>query len=571
MNKIYKPGIINKISLLLFFVFGLFSSAPFPDDVLPDRLIARIKYRDQSQLEELIAHLDVWEIDRQQGVMIALITDINYDTLKNQGVNLTIDQVQTEKINLPQYSKPDQASGIPGFECYRTVDESFASLAAMSQDYQELAEQLDIGDSWEKTVPGGGAGHDLAVLKITNRNITTEKSKFFLLGAIHAREYATAEVALRFSEYLLQNYDQNPDINWLLNTSEIYVLPIANPDGRILAENGEYWRKNTDNDDGCYDANAWGTDLNRNSSFKWGLAGSSDYPCDPTYRGPSQGSEPETIALENFLKGIFPDQRNEDDLSPAPISTTGTFVSLHSYGELILWPWGWSDAQAPNHEQLKTLGEKFGYFTSYNPQQANELYKVSGSTDDWSYGELGIASFTFEIGTEFFQDCDTFEQSIYPNLRSALLYGVKSSRKPYQDPSGPEITSIQVTPTSLSTDELLTINVVADSTRYFNINNPAIIESIECSIDLPPWENGSNTITLKPKDGEFDSSIESAEITISSSGLNAGRHTLYVRGKSSNGSWGVPSAEFIEVIFQFPPDESQKFFLPLISNTLGYQ
>ena len=114
-------------------------------------------------------------------------------------------------------------------------------------------------------------------------------------------------------------------------------------------------------------------------------------------------------------------------------------ITLHSYSELVLWPWGWTGTDAPNHAQLQTLGRKLAYFNSYNPQQSNDLYPTNGTTDDWSYGELGIASYTFEMGTDFFQDCTTFQNTIYPKNCQALLYAFKATRQPYMDPKGPEL------------------------------------------------------------------------------------------------------------------------------------
>ena len=566
-----KSGFIFILPPVLLLIFGLFSYPPVGSLQYLDQLVVKIHYENPSQLDNLVTHLDIWEIDHERNFVVALITDLEYRSLENQDYELSIDEVQTAKINRALHTETNQVFGIPGYECYRTVEESLASISRLSQDYPDLAEMIDIGDSWEKEMPDGASGYDLVVLNITNKNALVEKFRFFLLGAIHAREYATAESVLRFAEFLLENYEQDPDIHWLLNNAEIHVLPVSNPDGRKIAENGEYWRKNTDSDDGCNDANSWGTDLNRNSSYKWGLSGSSSYPCDQTYRGPSPGSEPETSAIENYMKQIFLDQRRDDDVTPAPLSSTGTMVSLHSYGELILWPWGWTDLKAPNHEQLEILGNKFAFFTSYTPQQANELYKVSGSTDDWSYGELGIASFTFEIGTEFFQGCEEYEQLVYPGVESALLYAAKSSRRPYQEPSGPEITDVEINPSIIASGGEFTLKVIADATRLLNNSNPSTIETVEYSIDIPPWKSNAETFPLSPVDGNFNSSIETAEITVNASGFGPGRHLIYIRSKASNGHWGIPSAEFFELQIQIPPNNSGNVYLPIISKQLESQ
>ena len=66
---------------------------------------------------------------------------------------------------------------------------------------------------------------------------------------------------------------------------------------------------------------------------------------------------------------------------------------------------------APNGPALQTLGRKFAYFNNYTPEQAIGLYPTDGTTDDFGYGDLGVASYTFELGTAFFQDCSTFENT----------------------------------------------------------------------------------------------------------------------------------------------------------------
>lgn len=124
------------------------------------------------------------------------------------------------------------------------------------------------------------------------------------MAEVHARELATAELATRFAEHLVAGYGQDPDITWLLDYSEVHIVPMANPDGRKRAEEGECWRKNTDNDDGCSILLQFGTDLNRNSSFHWGEVGSSGYACEEVYRGQEAASEPETQAIQSYVRSL---------------------------------------------------------------------------------------------------------------------------------------------------------------------------------------------------------------------------------------------------------------------------
>ena len=99
---------------------------------------------------------------------------------------------------------------------------------------------------------------------MTNSAIAGPKPKLFVTGAIHAREYATAELATRFAEYLVNNYGVDADATWILDYHEVHVMLQTNPDGRKKAETGLSWRKNTNQNYCGATSNYRGADLNRN-------------------------------------------------------------------------------------------------------------------------------------------------------------------------------------------------------------------------------------------------------------------------------------------------------------------
>lgn len=139
-----------------------------------------------------------------------------------------------------------------------------------------------------------------------------------------------------------------------------------------------------------------GADLNRNYPFMW-AGGSSQ--CYSTYPGPSAGSEPETDAITDYARSIFPDQKGSNPSDPVDeITATGMFIDLHSYSELVLWPWGYTYNNAPNHASLRAMSYKFAYYNGYSPEKSSGLYLTRGSTDDWAYGELGVPGFCIEVG-----------------------------------------------------------------------------------------------------------------------------------------------------------------------------
>jgi carboxypeptidase T len=514
-------------------------------------VVARVFFADLADLNRLTGELDVWQVLHELGYLVALLRPEQLTALRRAGYRVEIDELQTALLDQPAQYLAGQTSGIPGYPCYRTVEETHSDLSRLAADHPDLAAWLDVGDSWEK-VTGALPGYDLHALVLTNRAVPGPKPKLLLMAAIHARELATAELAARFAERLVANYGIDPDVTWLLDYFELHVLPITNPDGRKQAESGEYWRKNTDDDDGCAIFPYYGTDLNRNSSFHWG--GASTAPCYETYQGPSAASEPETQAIQNHMAGVFPDQRGPGDDDSAPDDATGVFITLHSYGEQVLFPYGFRPTSSPNHTQLETLGRKFGYFNGYEVCQSGEpgcIYATTGTTDDWAYGELGLAAYTFELGTAFFEGCSYFEQSIVPQNLPALLYAFKAARRPYQTPAGPESLDVTVTPTTTVAGTAVTLTAVADDTRYdsdgWGAEPLQNIAAARYTVDAPSWVTGVISYPLSPADGAFDGSVESVVTILDTTGWTPGRYIVFVEAQDADGNWGVPTAVFLWV------------------------
>jgi len=179
---------------------------------------------------------------------------------------------------------------------------------------------------------------------------------------------------------------------------EIYVMPMANPDGHVYVENHSsgpssyWWRKNRrDNGGGVY-----GVDLNRNYSYKWGYddRGSSPNPSSSTYRGPAAFSEPEATAIRNLMKSV----------------NFKFALDYHSYGEYILIPYGYDTvARAPNPERDYFLeignGMNANLRSRYRVGTPLETirYPVNGGSIDYHYGETKekkkIYGWCFEVNT----------------------------------------------------------------------------------------------------------------------------------------------------------------------------
>lgn len=546
---------------------------PIESDSRP--LVVRIYYNKIDDLAALQSY-DVWEYNNlRERYVLAAVNQAGYEALIEQGWAVTIDPDQQRAIDRAISQSADYYGG------YRTTAEIYADLATINSASPQLTELVTYGQSHCQTVggcltPGGDSlpGFPLLALRITNEGtpgssvidgdsiIRGTKPIFFLMANIHAREITTPEIAMRFIAHLIDGYDVDADATWLVDHREVWVVPTANPDGHQIVELGLkgsyggfpfYQRKNANNDadrDGQMDCPVWppsrdehqqfGIDLNRNHSFDWGPPGSSDQPCDMTYRGPSKASESEVYALENLVRTLIPDQRAADLNAPAPKDTVGLLITLHSFSNLVLWPWGNTTLPAPNRNDLRAIGDKFADFNGYlSCQPTHCLYGTNGTTDDWAYGELGIPAFTFEIGNQFMPAYAEIDAVQWPDNRPALIYAAKIARTPYMTVHGPDVLELTVA-TGIPGP---TLHAIIDDRS----NGGQPISAATYSIDIPPDSEGATLRSLEATDGAFDSITEAVSGKIDLAGIEPGRHILFVRGQDINGNWGAISAIFIDV------------------------
>lgn len=525
------------------------------------RRVFRAYFQEREQVYELAAWREPWDVDYEAGFVVLDASAGEAEQLRAARFRLEVDLARTLSLWRPPKRLPEQSAGIPEYACYRTVEETFAAAEQLAGAYPELATWIDAGDSWEKAA-GGDVGYDMHILRLTNTARPGPKPGLFVMSSLHAREYAPAELNLRFAEYLLAQYGVDADVTWLLDYHAIHLLLQANPDGRKYAESGLLWRKNV-NENYCSPDSAFrGADLNRNFPFQWGCCdGSSTDTCSEIYRGPSPASEPETRAVTDYVKANFPDQRLPELAAAAPLTATGVFLDVHSYGEWVLWPWGFSFEPAPNGEALTTLGRRLAYFNDYFPSQASGLYPTDGATDDFAYGELGLAAYTFEVGTAFFQDCASFENDIWPRNLPALLYAARVARGPYHLPSGPVVRAPALSPISGTTSFTLTATV--DDGRYSSRNGAEPVQSVAAArffVDVPPWAPEANPSPLTVVDGAFDEPVEAVSASLDAEGLANGRHIIFIEGEDADGNRGAVSALFLEVA----PAMEEAVYLPVL-------
>lgn len=262
---------------------------------------------------------------------------------------------------------------------YYTYDEIGSVLDQMSATYPDLiTPKVSIGSTLE--------GRAIWMVKVSDNPGVDEAEPEVRIDAMHhAREPQGMQTTLYFLSYLLEEYGTDPLATYLINEREIYVLPCVNPDGYEFNRSqapggGGLWRKNRrSNADGTV-----GVDLNRNYPFQWGGGGSSGNGASETFRGVSPSSEPETTAMIQFIES----------------RDFKTALSVHTFSDLWLSPWGYVAQLPPDWIEIQEIGEAASSDNGYAHGPASIiLNEADGVTIDYDYGVHDTYSWTPEIGS----------------------------------------------------------------------------------------------------------------------------------------------------------------------------
>ncbi len=384
--------------------------APAPSDLSylegDDRYWATVMADDKYDRAALLAAgMDIIEIEEHS--VSGLIPKGEMEQLAAKGFIVRSSQPIAEYVrkHLKDFPASDAA--------YHNYSETVAELHRLASANPAETSLFSVG----KTVQG----RDIWCLRINpseKGEAPSSKPAAFFMGNHHAREHLTAEVALALANELLSRKNE-PEIKKYIDTLDIYIAPMTNPDGvEYDIATGKYrWhRKNMRvNDD-----KSFGVDLNRNYDSRWCVAGASHYQGSDTYCGPYAFSEPETQAIRDFV------------LARPNIKT---LMSYHSYSSLVLYPWAGLDNPVENEKDRKVftaLGKAMASFTGYKPEQSSDLYIATGDTTDWAYATRGIFAFTTELeGRSFYPGASIIEKACASNVKAAL-YLLSVTDDPYK-------------------------------------------------------------------------------------------------------------------------------------------
>ncbi len=312
----------------------------------------------------------------------------------------------------------------PADSAYHDYAEMVAELEQAAFDHPGVFSLFSLGTAYEGRTVWAGKVSD-------NVGVDEDEPEVLLTHHQHAREHLTVEMALYTLRILTDEYGVDPEITGLVDSREVWIVFDMNPDGgEYDIATGTYrsWRKNRQPN-----AGSTGTDLNRNWGYKWGCCGgSSGTGSSDTYRGSAAFSAPETAVVRDFV-----DSRVVGGQQQIKVS-----VDFHNYGELVLWPYGYTFTDVPadmtqdDHDVHVAIGQAMAATNGYTPQQASDLYITDGTSLDWLYGVHRIVSYAFEMypltsSQGGFYPPDEVIPAQTSRNRDAILYLIEQAGCPY--------------------------------------------------------------------------------------------------------------------------------------------
>ena len=233
------------------------------------------------------------------------------------------------------------------FHSYSQMTNELQNISAM---YPDITNLYNLGTSVQ--------GRTIWGLKITDYpNVEENEPEVRIAGLHHGDELMSVEVPLLLAWYLVENYSLDNYISGLVNSTEIWIIPMVNPDGR---EATPPTRRNANN-----------VDLNRDYGYMWDGGGNS----------PAPFSQPETQVIRDHALD------NNFVLS----------LSFHTSGDIVNYIWNYKPHPSPDDLMVANLSNLYGSYNDYWVVRGYDWYQTRGDTNDFSYGCRGDIDWTIEI------------------------------------------------------------------------------------------------------------------------------------------------------------------------------
>jgi hypothetical protein len=341
-------------------------------------------------------NLDVAQVGREWGYVDLIVSEEEMRWLVSKGYKVKILKKEEEVKIDPEY---------------HTYEEMKVFLDSIETQYPSIAKVYDIGDGWLKQ-QGYEGGRDIWAIKISDNPQEEEDEPSVLYNGVHhAREPATCEMCLYLIHYLVSRYETSEKVKNWIDSTEIWVVPIVNPEGHYVVTRDSapdvWYRKNArDNNNNLifWENPDDGVDLNRNYDFYW--TGGDSIDTTQVYRGPAPFSEPECQAIRDLT------YKQKFVLS----------IAYHSYGEVVMYPCGgWNP---PDESTLENIGYEIA--NRILRRDGGGTYGVwalsynLGQSSNWMYANQGVFEMLVEMGTEFIPSGVSLDTLCKRNLKGAL-------------------------------------------------------------------------------------------------------------------------------------------------------
>uniref|UniRef100_A0A8C1F0V3 Carboxypeptidase A1 n=1 Tax=Cyprinus carpio carpio TaxID=630221 RepID=A0A8C1F0V3_CYPCA len=286
------------------------------------------------------------------------------------------DLLDDEEREMVKYRTIPRSTDDFVYTAYHDLNSIYSFMDMLVAENSNLVSKIVIGQSYEN--------RPLNVLKFSTG---ANRPGIWFDTGIHSREWVTQASGIWFAKKIVTDYGRDPVLTDILNNYDIFLEIVTNPDGFAYTHSRDrMWRKTRKPNPG---SSCVGVDPNRNWEIGFGGPGASSNPCSQTYHGPSVHSEPEVKAIVDFVKSH---------------GKLKAFLSIHSYSQMLLYPYGYTRTSAKDQVELHELARKAVselqslHNTAYTYGSViTTIYQADGITVDWTY-EQGIKySYTFEL------------------------------------------------------------------------------------------------------------------------------------------------------------------------------
>ncbi|XP_076989157.1 carboxypeptidase A4 isoform X2 [Tamandua tetradactyla] len=255
--------------------------------------------------------------------------------LKSQGLeySVTIKDLQAllddEDEEMQHNDVKEQSGDNFNYGAYHSLEAIYREMESIATDFPDFVSRVKIGYSFEN--------RPLYILKFSTGK-DKRRPAIWLNAGIHSREWISQATGIWTARKIVSDYGKDPAITSILEKMDIFLLPVANPDGYVYTQTeNRFWRKTRSRIPGSH---CIGADPNRNWNASFAGEGASNNPCSEIYHGPHANSEVEVKSVVDFIQehGNFK-----------------CFIDLHSYSQLLMYPYGYTVRKAQDAAELTQL------------------------------------------------------------------------------------------------------------------------------------------------------------------------------------------------------------------------